>query len=74
MAFGFREPYQILGLPALNVQFVVFWLTVHLVDAQMIQDSQRFSMDLVASLERTLSAKVKPSMESEFFAHKPRRC
>lgn len=34
------------------------------VDAQMIQDCQRYSMDLVASLERTLSAKVKPSMES----------
>ncbi|KAK4698109.1 U3 small nucleolar RNA-associated protein 23, partial [Lecanoromycetidae sp. Uapishka_2] len=33
MAFGFREPYQIL------------------VDAKMIQDSYRFSMDLVASLE-----------------------
>ena len=32
-----------------------------LVDAQMIQDTNRFSMDLVAGLERTLHGKVKPS-------------
>ncbi|KAA6415389.1 MAG: rRNA-processing UTP23 [Lasallia pustulata] len=31
-----------------------------LVDAQMIQDTNRFSMDLVAGLERTLHGKVKP--------------
>lgn len=32
------------------------------VDAQMIQDTERFKMDLVGGLERTLSGKVKPSM------------
>ncbi|KAL9634839.1 MAG: hypothetical protein Q9164_003837 [Protoblastenia rupestris] len=32
------------------------------VDAQMIQDTARFSMSLVPSLERTLSGKVKPMM------------
>lgn len=28
----------------------------------MIQDTERFKMDLVGSLERTLHGKVKPSM------------
>jgi len=32
-----------------------------LVDAQIIQDSARFSMNLAQSLERTLQAKIKPS-------------
>lgn len=32
------------------------------VDAQMIQDVDRFKMDLVRGLERTLQGKVKPSM------------
>ncbi|KAL2041355.1 hypothetical protein N7G274_005737 [Stereocaulon virgatum] len=31
-----------------------------LVDAQIIQDAERFKMDLVGGLERTLSGKVKP--------------
>ena len=45
-----------------------FALTFHfrepyqvLIDAQMIQDTDRFSMDLVGGLERTLHGKVKPS-------------
>lgn len=62
MAFGFREPYQILGVLVFICSLRSFQLTESPVDAQMIQDSQRFSMDLIASLERTLSAKVKPSM------------
>jgi U3 small nucleolar RNA-associated protein 23 len=33
-----------------------------LIDAGMIQDAGRFSMDLVKGLERTLGGKVKPSM------------
>jgi U3 small nucleolar RNA-associated protein 23 len=32
------------------------------VDAQMIQDTDRFQMDLVGGLERTLHGKIKPSM------------
>jgi U3 small nucleolar RNA-associated protein 23 len=32
------------------------------VDAQMIQDAERFKMDLVSGLERTLNGKVKPSI------------
>lgn len=32
------------------------------VDAQVIQDTEKFKMDLVGGLERTLSGKVKPSI------------
>jgi U3 small nucleolar RNA-associated protein 23 len=32
-----------------------------LIDAEMLQDADRFKMDLVKGLERTLSAKIKPS-------------
>lgn len=32
-----------------------------LVDAEIIQDAARFSMNLAVGLERTLHAKVKPS-------------
>ena len=32
------------------------------VDAQIIQDTEKFKMDLVGGLERTLSGKVKPSI------------
>jgi U3 small nucleolar RNA-associated protein 23 len=35
-----------------------------IVDAGMIQDADRFKMDLVKALERTLGAKVKPSTSS----------
>ncbi len=37
-------------------------MRIPLVDAQMIQDTERFKMDLVGGLERTLHGKVKPSM------------
>ena len=33
-----------------------------LVDAEIIRDSERFKMDLVKGLERTLHGQVKPSM------------
>lgn len=33
-----------------------------LIDAQIIQDTEKFKMDLVGGLERTLSGKVKPSI------------
>ena len=36
-------------------------LTDTAVDAQMLQDTARFKMDLVAGLERTLHGQVKPS-------------
>ncbi|UNI14728.1 hypothetical protein JDV02_001329 [Purpureocillium takamizusanense] len=42
MAFGFREPYQVL------------------VDAEMVQDSCRFKMELEPALQRTVHGKVKP--------------
>ena len=32
------------------------------VDAQIIQDTEKFRMDLLGGLERTLSGKVKPSI------------
>ena len=32
------------------------------VDAEMVQDSCKFKMDLAAGLERTVHGKVKPSM------------
>ena len=42
-------------------EFIMHLLKVHTVDAQMIQDAQRFAMDLVLSLERVLHGKIKPS-------------
>ena len=35
---------------------------MHTVDAEMIQDADRFQMNLVGGLERTLHGKIKPSM------------
>ena len=35
-----------------------------LVDAQMIQDTERFKMDLAAGLQRTLQGQIKPSEAS----------
>ncbi len=32
------------------------------VDAQMVQDTDRFTMDLIGGLERVLHGKVKPSI------------
>lgn len=34
------------------------------VDAEIVKDSDRFKMDLVGGLERTLQGQVKPSMHS----------
>lgn len=36
------------------------WL---LVDADMIKDADRFKMDLIGGLERTLQGQVKPSLQ-----------
>jgi U3 small nucleolar RNA-associated protein 23 len=63
LTFGFREPYQVLGALAVDSSFAIIQLKAKfIVDAQMIQDSDRFKMDLVGGLERTLHGKVKPSM------------
>lgn len=63
LTFGFREPYQVLGAHFKNHGFFgTRLIMVFVVDAQMIQDTERFKMDLVGGLERTLHGKVKPSM------------
>lgn len=63
LTFGFREPYQVLGAHLQNLaSFGTRLMTISVVDAQMIQDMERFKMDLVGGLERTLHGKVKPSM------------
>lgn len=36
------------------------------VDGEMIKDADRFKMDLVGGLERTLHGQVKPSMYSNY--------
>ncbi|KAL8865099.1 MAG: hypothetical protein Q9174_007071, partial [Haloplaca sp. 1 TL-2023] len=56
MTFGFREPYQFHPRnPITQLTFAI--LTV---DAQMIQDTSRFKMDLLTNLERVLHGKIKP--------------
>lgn len=63
LTFGFREPYQVLGAHFENLlSFGTRLMALFVVDAQMIQDTERFKMDLVGGLERTLHGKVKPSM------------
>lgn len=63
LTFGFREPYQVLGAHLQNLaSSSTRLMTIFVVDAQMIQDTERFKMDLVGGLERTLHGKVKPSM------------
>ena len=72
--FGFREPYQVLGMPLSpsrmndnNVQNIRRKIDEVLtnwgitVDAEMLRDADRFKMDLVGGLERTLQGEVKPS-------------
>ena len=61
LTFGFREPFQVLGM-LLTVIFRYKKLTALTVDEQIVQDAERYKMDLPASLERTLQGKVKPSV------------
>ena len=63
LSFGFREPYQVLGeVVDLGTLLCMQLLTIEtLVDADIIRDADRFKMDLVGGLERTLQAQVKPS-------------
>lgn len=62
MTFGFREPYQVLGRSTTNgAEHDGQWTNLSAVDADMVQDSCKFKMDLAAGLERTVHGKVKPS-------------
>jgi len=60
LTFGFREPYQVLGT-SLSICERCVPTNIETVDAQMLQDTQRFKMDLIAGLERTLHGTIKPS-------------
>ncbi|KAL8795950.1 MAG: hypothetical protein Q9182_007456 [Xanthomendoza sp. 2 TL-2023] len=61
MTFGFREPYQVLGkLLKFSKQATRGNRDGYVVDAQMIQDTARFKMDLLGGLERVLQGKIKP--------------
>lgn len=63
MTFGLREPYMVLGRSHFHPPtFAPTLMPASPVDAQMIQDAERFKMDLVSGLERTLNGKVKPSI------------
>ena len=61
LVFGFREPYQVLGAPSLILKLQIRNSQKDIVDAQMIQDADRFTMDLVGGLERVLHGRVKLS-------------
>lgn len=77
LSFGFREPYQVLGefpcarwTPKSNLQEELgdqflggCILTITLVDADVLKDADRFKMDLIGGLERTLHGQVKPSKQ-----------
>ena len=63
LTFGFREPYQVLGaFKMTKISFIAILILTFIVDAQMVQDADRFKMDLTGSLERVLHGKVKPRM------------
>jgi U3 small nucleolar RNA-associated protein 23 len=66
LSFGFREPYQVLG-ERLNLRTSLGYnspMPHDLVDADIIKDADRFKMDLIGGLERTLHGQVKPSNSS----------
>jgi U3 small nucleolar RNA-associated protein 23 len=64
MTFGFREPYQILGLslrmPRDGFRSAKLTNFGPAVDAEMVKDANKFTMDLAPALERTVHGKVKP--------------
>lgn len=72
LAFGFREPYQVLGmsysrpLPGLSLAGSLFAKALFLfffsllVDSHFLRAVHSFRMDLIPSLERTLQGKAKP--------------
>ncbi len=62
LTFGFRPPYQVLGIWSNITCLAIIQLSYcRIVDAEMIRDTERFRMDLVGGLERSLGEKVKPS-------------
>lgn len=61
LTFGFRPPYQVLGKSLSASRSISATDYCFPVDAQMIQDSEAWKMDLVSGFERTLGDKVKPS-------------
>ena len=69
LQFGFREPYQVLRTYSLvplplprgtSSPLLESLLTVHVVDADIIKDADKFKMDLLGGLERILHGTVKP--------------
>ncbi|KAG0650815.1 rRNA-processing utp23 [Hyphodiscus hymeniophilus] len=60
LTFGFREPYQVLGRLSHHDRNQDHRLTIATVDADIIRDADRFKMDLIGGLERTLHGQVKP--------------
>lgn len=64
ITYGFREPYQVLSKFWRKVFFVeeFIMLIAFTVDAEMVKETDRFKMDLVEGLKRTLHGEVKPSI------------
>lgn len=60
LTFGFREPYQVLGMALARSYFTSDILTCLLVDSNFLRAVSSFKMDLIPALERTLQGKVKP--------------
>lgn len=76
MTFGFREPYQVLGMNLLQpiVTRTYSCLQLLLVDAEIVRDSCQFKMDLAPALQRTVHGQVKPSkgkdnLSNNFLSH-----
>lgn len=61
LVFGFREPYQVIGAYSHFSCTTYPSSSQYVVDAQMIQDADKFTMNLVPALERVLHGRVKPS-------------
>jgi len=71
--FGFREPYQVLREFSIRPGFAHNYADKSIeVDANMIKDADRFKMDLIGGLERTLHGQVKPSMPPRPYGVKTR--
>lgn len=67
LAFGFREPYQVLGMctsfPRRHVakeQLFLTYSVICIVDSNLLRAVHSFKMDLIPALERTLQGQVKP--------------
>lgn len=58
--FGFREPYQVLGMPQLHTCPLMITHIEPTVDSNHLRTLHSFKMPLHRSLEKTLHGKVKP--------------